>query len=64
MHEAPQIVVHCYPLLSIVVHCYPSVHIVVIHCGYHRLPLDGAVIGTFLILLQTTGMDGMGWVSL
>ena len=41
------IVVLCYPFLSIVIHCYSLLSIVVIHCRYHRLPLDGAVIGTF-----------------
>ena len=41
------IVVHCYPLLSIGIHCYPSLSFIVIHCGYHRLPLDDAVIGIF-----------------
>ena len=45
-------VIHCCPLLSIVVHCCPLLSIVVILCGYHRLPLGGAVIGTFLILLR------------
>ena len=39
----------CCPLFSIVVHCWALLSIVVIHCGYHRLPLDGAVIGTFWI---------------
>ena len=35
---APQIVVHCCPLL--------------LSTADHRLPLDGAIIGTFLILLR------------
>ena len=39
--------VHCCPLLSIIIHCCPLLSIVVIHCGYHRLALDGAVIGVF-----------------
>ena len=54
MHVALRIDVHCCLLLPIVVHCvhcYPLLSIVVIHCGYHRLPLDGAAIGTFWILL-------------
>ena len=42
------IVVNRCPLLSIVVHCCPLLSIVV-H-WYHRLPLDGAVIGTCWIL--------------
>ena len=42
MHVAPRIVVHCCSWLSIVV----------IHCGYHRLAPDGAVIETCLILLR------------
>ena len=46
------IVVHCNPLLSIIVHCYPLLSIVVIHCRYHRLPPDGAVIGIFWLLLR------------
>ena len=32
--------------------CCPVLSIVVIHCGYQRLPLDGAVIGTFWKLLR------------
>ena len=39
----------CCPLLTICPRCCPrhAPDDVIIHCGYHRLPLDGAVIGTF-----------------
>ena len=36
----------CCPLLTICPRCCPR-HAPDIECGYHRLPLDGAVIGTF-----------------
>ena len=45
------VVVQCFPLLSIVIHSCPMLSIAVIHCRYHKLLLDGAVIATFLILL-------------
>ena len=39
----------CCPLLTICPRCCPrhAPDDVIIHCGYQRLPLDGAVIGTF-----------------
>ena len=48
MHVAPQIAVHCWQYAPDVGPAMPiAPDDVIIHCGYQRLSLDGAVIGTF-----------------